>query len=120
MVAGTTDVRAVLYASRSIYEILLGAGVRLFEWTGRVLHAKTAVVDGSWATVGSSNLDAQSLRWNLEVNAIVRHPTFARAVERMFEEDLASCEEISADRWQHRPLWMRAASWGAFLLRDWL
>ncbi len=120
MVAGTTDVRAVLYAARSIYEILLAAGVRLFEWNGRVLHAKTAVVDGRWATVGSSNLDAQSLRQNLEVNAIVRHAAFAGAVERMFEEDLASCEEINAERWQRRPLWVRATSWGAYMLRNWL
>ncbi|APR84081.1 Cardiolipin synthetase [Minicystis rosea] len=120
MVAGTTDVRAVLYASRSIYEILLAAGVRLYEWEGRVMHAKTAVVDGRWATVGSSNLDAQSLRQNLEANAIVRHPDLAAALSRMFLEDLASCREISAERWQRRPLWVRAASWGAYLLRRWL
>jgi cardiolipin synthase A/B len=120
MVAGTTDVRAVLYASRSIYEILLAAGVRLFEWTGRVLHAKTCVVDGNWATVGSSNLDAQSLKQNLEVNAILRHAAFAAAMERMFEEDLTSCEEITAERWQRRPAWMRATSWAAYLLRRWL
>jgi cardiolipin synthase len=120
MVAGTTDVKAVLYASRSIYEILLKAGVRLFEWIGRVLHAKTAVIDGRWATVGSSNLDQQSLRQNLEVNAIVRDAAFARALERMFVEDLASCEEVIPERWLRRPPWVRAASWGAYLLRNWL
>jgi cardiolipin synthase len=120
MVAGTTDVRAVLWASRSIYEKLLADGARLFEWRGRVLHAKTAVVDGTWATVGSSNLDAQSLRQNLEANAIVRHPAFAAALERMFEEDLGSCEEIVAERWQRRSAWHRATSWGAYLLRNWL
>lgn len=120
MVGGTTDVRAVLYASRSIYEHLLAAGVRMFEWEGRVLHAKTAVVDGRWATVGSSNLDAQSLRQNLEVNAILRDAPFAAAMERMFEEDLAFCQEIVAERWHKRPAWVRAASWGAYLFRSWL
>jgi cardiolipin synthase len=120
MVAGTTDVRAVLYASRSIYEVLLGAGVQLYEWEGRVLHAKTAVVDGRWATVGSSNLDQQSLRQNLEVNAIVRHAAFAEALERMFMADLGSCREINAERWQHRPAWLKAASWGAYLFKRWL
>ncbi len=120
MVGGTTDVRAVLFASRSIYEILLGAGVRMFEWEGRVLHAKTAVVDGRWATVGSSNLDQQSLRMNLEVNAMLRDPGFAAALERMFVEDLTHCREISAERWLRRPAWIRAASWGAYLLRNWL
>ncbi len=120
MVAGTTDVPAVLYASRSIYDILHNAGVRLFEWRGRVLHAKTAVIDGRWATVGSSNLDAQSLRKNLEANAIVRDEGFAAALEAMFEEDLASCVEILPQHLEQRPLWDRAASWGAYLLRDWL
>lgn len=120
MVGGTTDVKAVLFASRSIYEILLAAGVRMFEWEGRVLHAKTAVADGRWSTVGSSNLDAQSLRQNLEVNAIIRDEAFAAALTRMFEEDLASCREINHVRWRERPSWIRAASWGAQLLRDWL
>ena len=120
MVGGTTDVKAVLYASRSIYEILLAAGVRMFEWEGRVLHAKTAVTDGRWATVGSSNLDAQSLRQNLEVNAIIRDETFARALERMYVEDLGSCREINHVRWRERPSWIRAMSWGAQLLRNWL
>jgi cardiolipin synthase len=120
MVGGTTDVPAVLYASRSIYAILLAGGVRMFEWEGRVLHAKTAVIDGRWATVGSSNLDAQSLRRNLEVNAIVQDAAFAAAMERMFVEDLGSCREIDAARWQHRPAWARALSWAAYLARDWL
>jgi cardiolipin synthase A/B len=120
MVAGTTDVKPVLFASRSIYEILLDAGARLFEWNGRVLHAKTAVIDGRWATVGSSNLDVQSLRQNLEANAIVRHEGFSRALEQMFVDDLASCEEITADHCRRRPLLDRAVSWGAYLLRDWL
>src|SRR5262249_14424006 len=120
MVAGTTDVQAVLHASRSIYEILLGAGVRMFEWQGRVLHAKTAVIDGSWSTVGSSNLDYQSLRYNLEANAIVRSARFAAAMEEMFRQDLESCEEILPERWRPRGPLARAASWGAYLLRDWL
>ena len=120
MVAGTTDVPAVLYASREIYEVLLRTGVRLYEWEGSVLHAKTAVVDGRWATVGSSNLDMQSLRQNLEANAIIRDPAFAEALERMFVEDMPSCREISEERWYRRPAWLRAASWGAYLLRRWL
>jgi cardiolipin synthase len=120
MVAGTTDVRAVLYASRSIYGMLLKAGVRMFEWRGRVLHAKTATIDGRWSTVGSSNLDYQSLRQNLEVNAIVKGRELAGALERMFEEDLTHCVEINAERWSRRSMLNRAASWAAYLLRDWL
>lgn len=120
MVAGTTDVPAVLFASRTIYGHLLAAGARMFEWRGRVLHAKTAVIDGRWSTIGSSNLDAQSLSQNLEVNAIIEHEGFASAMERMFAEDLEHCEEITADRWNQRAWWERAASWTAYLARDWL
>ena len=120
MVAGTTDVQAVLLASRSIYGLLLKAGVRLFEWEGRVLHAKTATVDRRWSTVGSSNLDRQSLRFNLEVNVIVRDSAFAGAMEAMFFQDLDSCREITLDTWEKRSLWERGASWAAYLARDWL
>ncbi len=120
MVAGTTDVQAVLLASRSIYGILLKAGVRLFEWEGRVLHAKTATVDRTWSTIGSSNLDRQSLRFNLEVNVIVRDSAFAGAMEGMFYQDLGSCREITLDNWEKRSIWERGASWAAYLARDWL
>lgn len=120
MVAGTTDVPPVLLASRTIYGHLLEAGARMFEWRGRVLHAKTAVIDGVWSTVGSTNLDSQSLRKNLEVNAVITHSGFAAAMERMFAEDLAHCDEITADHWARRAWWEKAASWTAYLARDWL
>jgi len=120
MVAGTTDVAAVLLASRSIYGHLLKAGARLYEWEGRVLHAKTGVIDGRWSTVGSSNLDQQSLLTNLEANAIVEDTRFAEAMETMFQEDLAFCREITAEAWENRPPWERAASWAAYLFKKWL
>ncbi len=120
MVGGTTDVRAVLYATHSIYEVLLAAGVRMFEWEGRVLHAKTAVVDDHWSTIGSSNLDMQSLRQNLEVNTVIRDPAFAGAMQSMFVDDLGSCREINEARWHRRPRWVRALSWSAEWLHDWL
>jgi cardiolipin synthase A/B len=120
MVAGTTDVTAVLYASRAMYDRLMAAGVRMFEWKGRVLHAKTAVIDSRWSTVGSSNLDHQSLRHNLEVNAVVEDRLFARFLEEMFDDDLRHCEEIVPETWKRRMPWERAASWGLYLLRDWL
>jgi cardiolipin synthase A/B len=120
MTAGTTDVPAVLLASRSVYERLLDAGVRLYEWRGRVLHAKTAVIDGHWSTVGSLNLDQQSLRYNLEANAFVNDAGFADALTRMFDVDLAHCVEIDPVRWRKRAPWERAASWAAFQLNRWL
>jgi len=120
MVAGTTDVTAVKLATRTMYGKLLHSGIRLYEWRGRVLHAKTAVVDGLWSTVGSSNLDQQSLRLNMEANAIIEDARFANAMEAMFHEDLEHCEEMTAEGWQNRPVWERAASWAAYLFRDWL
>ncbi|MEO7328027.1 MAG: cardiolipin synthase ClsB [Minicystis sp.] len=120
MVPGTTDVPTVLYASRSIYDFLLDAGVRVFEWKGRVLHAKTAVIDGRWSTVGSSNLDQQSLRNNLEINVMIDDKGFAAALTAMFNEDLDHCDEIVHARWRERPPWSRALSWGAYLFRRWL
>ncbi len=120
IVAGTTDVPAVRLASRAMYDAFLHAGVRIFEWKGRVLHAKTATVDGKWSTVGSSNLDTLSLRVNLELNAVIEDRAFAAAMERMFEEDLASCEEVTIEKWHARPLWERILGGIALLFRRWL
>jgi len=92
----------------------------VFEWRGRVLHAKTAVVDGQWATVGSANLDALSLRANLEVNAVVENAEFGVAVERMFAQDLYQCDEVTLEAWKGRPLLERIISWFAYQFRAWL
>jgi cardiolipin synthase A/B len=121
IIAATTDVKAVLFAARGLYPRLLQAGVEVYEWnTGRVLHAKTAVSDGRWATVGSSNLDPLSLRQNLEVNATVEDVDFARALERLFLEDLRSCVRITWDTVQSWDAWSRVLSWVAYRLRRWL
>ena len=120
IVAGTTDVPAVRFASRAMYDAFLHAGVRIFEWKGRVLHAKTATVDGWWSTVGSSNLDTLSLRVNLEANVVIEDRAFAGAMERMFDEDLAHCEEITLEKWHARPLWERVLGAFALLFRRWL
>ena len=120
ILAGTTDVWLVRLASRGIYGKLLRSGVKVYEWTGRVLHAKTAVVDGSWSTVGSANLDALSLRANLEVNAVFVDEKLGAAVESMFAQDLALCENITLEVWKRRPWTVRILSWLAFQLRAWL
>src|SRR5262249_59223169 len=98
------DVGFLLWASRDQYGDLLRAGVRIFEYEGPVLHAKTAVVDGVWSTVGSSNLDYMSFIHNDEANAIVVGHAFAREMERMFLDDLANAREVTLDAWRARPL----------------
>jgi cardiolipin synthase A/B len=120
ILAATTDVRLVLLAARGLYGKLLKSGVKVFEWKGRVLHAKTAVVDGRWTTIGSANLDALSLRVNLEVNAVIEDEKFATSVERMFTQDLEQCDRISLEEWKERPLGERFISWLAFQFRNWL
>jgi cardiolipin synthase len=110
----------VLFASRGLYGKLLRAGVKIYEWKGRVLHAKTAVVDGHWSTVGSSNLDNLSLRQNLEVNAVIEDRRFASAMERLFDEDLRQCVKVTREALDERSLFERLLSWVAYQVRRWL
>lgn len=121
ILAATTDVKLVLFASRGLYAKLLKAGVEVYEWqSGRVLHAKTAVCDRLWATVGSSNLDPLSLRQNLEVNAMVVDAEFALAIERLFLDDLLHCTRVTPEAVRSWGLLTRALSFIAFKLRHWL
>ncbi|MGD8606353.1 MAG: phospholipase D-like domain-containing protein [Myxococcales bacterium] len=107
IVPGTSDVTAVWHAARKLYGRLLEAGIQLFEWQGSMLHAKTAVIDGRWCTIGTYNLDSRSLRFNLEVVATVEDSAVARAMEQRFDEDLADTKQVSLDEWRDRPLHAR-------------
>jgi cardiolipin synthase len=120
ILAGVTDVPLVLLATRGLYGKLLRSGVKIFEWQGRVLHAKTAVVDGRWCTVGSANLDNLSLRQNLEVNAVVEDERLGSSMERLFTEDLYQCVQITREMLSERSLFERFLSWLAYKLRTWL
>ena len=94
LVPGGSDVPLVSPLSRSGYRPLLEAGVRVFEWNGTMLHAKTAVVDGLWARVGSTNLNLQSWMGNYELDVAVEDAGFAREMEAMYIEDLSKATEI--------------------------
>src|SRR5690606_22830380 len=91
---GATDLPLLSPLSRAGYRPLLEAGVRVFEWKGPMLHAKTAVADGRWARVGSSNLNIASWIGNLELDVLVEDAAFARAMERMYEQDLENATEL--------------------------
>ncbi|MGC1942515.1 MAG: phospholipase D-like domain-containing protein [Candidatus Acidiferrales bacterium] len=88
------DVPIVRTLSRAGYRTLLEAGVRIFEWNGSMLHAKTAVADGRWARVGSSNLNAASWLGNWELDVVVEDDRFAREMEQMYLNDLLHSTEI--------------------------
>lgn len=108
-----TDHPAVRHAGRRFYTGLLRAGVRIFEYQPRFLHAKTILCDG-WVSLGSSNLDRWNLRWNLEANQEVDDAVFAEAVRAMFEADFGDSAECRYDEWRRRP-WharLRESLWG--------
>lgn len=117
---GVSDVTMILDASRSRYGDLLEAGIRIYETEDAVLHAKTAVIDGVWSTVGSSNLDYRSFLHNDEVNAVVLGQDFGRVMEAQFRKDLANCNEVILAQWQQRPLWRRLNEMLAWTLEYWL
>ncbi len=104
---GASDSQLAFYAGRSHYEDLLEAGVMLYERRARMLHAKTAVIDGVWSTVGSTNLDQLSFKENNEINAIILDTDFANEMERLFNQDIAASNEITRKEWSERSLWDR-------------
>jgi cardiolipin synthase A/B len=120
IVPGQSDVDIVRHASRAVWGRLLRAGVRIFEWDESVLHAKTAVVDGLWSTIGTFNFDYMSLRMNLEVNVSVLDGPFAGCLEASFLDDLERCREVSLVDFRFRPLGQRLLEYLAYRLRKFL
>ncbi|WP_339526071.1 cardiolipin synthase [Pseudomonas sp. EA_35y_Pfl2_R111] len=104
----STDSWLVFHAGRAYYDELLQAGVRLYERHEALLHAKTAVIDGVWSTVGSTNLDWRSFLHNQEVNAVVLGNDFGDKMRAAFRADLEKSREITLPDWQERPLNVRA------------
>jgi cardiolipin synthase len=92
-----SDIPILRPMSRAGYRPLLEAGVRIFEWNGTMLHAKTAVTDGRWARVGSTNLNISSWLGNCELDAVVENEPFAHDMEEMFLQDLTNATEIVLD-----------------------
>lgn len=97
LVPGSSDLPLLRPLSRSGYRSLLEAGVRVFEWNGSMLHAKTAVADGRWARIGSTNLNIASWLSNYELDIAVEDPRFACAMEEMYKHDLVNATEIILD-----------------------
>ncbi|WP_067864187.1 phospholipase D-like domain-containing protein [Neptuniibacter marinus] len=100
-----TDQPWVFHASKRYYSRLLKAGVRIFEYQPRFLHAKMSVVD-SWASIGSCNLDHWNLRWNLEANIELHDEQCLEQMTQLFNDDLLHCQEITYENWSKRP-WHR-------------
>jgi len=97
LVPNATDIPMLQPFSRAGYRTLLESGIRVFEWNGTMLHAKTAVADSRWARVGSTNLNVASWLGNCELDAVIEDEGFAGQMEDLYLRDLASSTEIVLD-----------------------
>jgi cardiolipin synthase len=110
-----SDSWLVFHTGRSFYAELLEAGVKIYERRNRLLHAKTAVIDGVWSTIGSTNLDWRSFLHNDEVNAVILGQEFGAQMQAMFEKDLAASNVITLEQWNQRSISMRLKEMAARL-----
>ena len=115
-----SDVPVVQWAAHAVYAGLLEAGVRLYEYLPRPLHAKTAAIDGEWSIVGSANLDYRSFGVNYEMTLIARDPALAQRLTEQFVRDLEESEEVVSERWARRPRSQRAYEWIGRAVQRWL
>jgi cardiolipin synthase len=94
LVPGSSDVPLIRNLTRIGYRDLLRAGIRIFEWNGPMIHAKTMVADGRWVRVGTSNINASSLSGNYELDVVIEDPDLARAMEHQFRRDIGASAEV--------------------------
>jgi cardiolipin synthase len=95
LVPGTSDLPVIRNLSRIGYRDLLRSGLRIYEWEGPMLHAKSLVADGRWVRIGSSNLNPSSLIGNYELDVLIEDPHLAEAMERQFRRDIARSREVT-------------------------
>jgi len=110
---GFSDFWAPFHAGRSHYTALLRAGVRVFERRDALLHAKTAVIDSVWSSVGSTNLDWRSFVHNYEADLLVLDRDFAGEMEALFSMDEKASHEVKMVEWKNRGLKARVLEWFA-------
>lgn len=117
---GVTDNGLVFRAAQSFYSEMLANGIKIYQLQIAVLHAKTAVIDKIWSTVGSTNIDTRSFLHNNEINIVIFGDEFGSAMENAFLEDLRYSVEISKEKWEQRSLVSRIKEWAARRLEYWL
>jgi cardiolipin synthase len=120
MLPAASDVMMVRYASRALYPRLLRWGVEIYEFQSHMLHAKTAVVDGIWSTVGSCNLDHRSFRLNQEANLVFLDEEIGTNLLNLFQEDKRHCVKIDIDSFEKRSIVERAIEYICYFFRTWL
>lgn len=119
LLPGSSDVFFMPLVSAMFYNKLLRSGVRIYEYTGGILHAKLMILD-DWMTVGSTNIDYISLFRNLEVEAVIDLPETKKVLEDQFLRDLTQAEEISIDDFPQYPWWKKNLGQVLLSLKRWL
>ena len=116
LLQGLADHPMLAHATRALYPYFLGAGIRLFEYHRSYLHAKVAVIDDTWATVGSSNIDPFSLLLAREANVVIRDQGFAVELRGSLERAMhgEGTQELRQDDWGRLPTLRRLATWFAY------
>jgi len=112
-----TDVPIVRKSSRHFWGDLLRSGIRIHEFQPTMYHPKLLIVNDSWATIGSANLDERSLRLNDEANLNIYGEEFAAEQIAIFQDDLKRSRQISLQEWQSRPLSEKFTDWIASWMR---
>ncbi|MGZ5198593.1 MAG: cardiolipin synthase [Telluria sp.] len=117
---GVSDHSLVFHAGQSYYESLLEAGVQIYQMQVATLHAKTAVIDSAWSTIGSANIDRRSYIHNYELNVVVMDPAFGRDMESAFTEDMHDSKQVTREQWRQRPLSDRLKEWLGRMAEYWI
>ncbi|NIR30836.1 MAG: phosphatidylserine/phosphatidylglycerophosphate/cardiolipin synthase family protein [Gammaproteobacteria bacterium] len=120
LVPHRSDVRMARWAAPAAYADLLRHGVRVHAYLPRVLHAKTAVIDGNWGTVGTANFDYRSFFLNQELNLVSRDRDLCRRLQEQFYEDLSHARALSPEGMTAKPLARQASALAAWMARRWL
>jgi len=97
LIPASSDILTIDLAARSFFDTLLSSGVRIFLYAETLIHAKTMVVDGTWSTVGTLNLDAASLLYNYEANIISLNHTFSEELKEHFTRDVERAKEVTME-----------------------
>lgn len=103
IVPGRSDIFWVDLAAASYFSLGLGAGIKIYRYKNRILHAKTAIID-DWATIGSANLDNLSFWFCYEDNVLSTDPGFSQELKNQFDADLTACQELKIFDWKNRPV----------------
>jgi cardiolipin synthase len=120
IVPGQSDVRLVQWATRHFYEYLIKRGIHVYERRDRMLHSKAMVIDHRWSVIGSCNLDARSLRINLEFFAVIQSRPLAAALEQICDEEIAESDRVTMRQVRSRGWFQRQFDWLAWTMRKWL